>query len=46
MIIRGNILNVFTDEIYPGEIKIEQGIIESIKESRSILLRHNCSRIY
>lgn len=32
MIIRGNILNVFTDEIYPGEIKIEQGIIQSIKE--------------
>lgn len=32
MIIRGNILNVFTDEIYPGEIKINQGIIESIKE--------------
>ncbi len=32
MIIRGNILNVFTDEIYPGEIKIQQGIIESIKE--------------
>ena len=32
MIIRGNILNVFTDEIYPGEIKIKQGIIESIKE--------------
>lgn len=32
MIIRGNILNVYTDEIYPGEIKIKQGIIESIKE--------------
>lgn len=32
MIIRGNILNVFTDEIYPGEIKITNGIIESIKE--------------
>lgn len=32
MIIRGNILNVLTDEIYPGEIKIQQGIIESIKE--------------
>ncbi len=32
MIIRGNILNVFTDEIYPGEIKIKNGIIESIKE--------------
>lgn len=32
MIIKGNILNVFTDEIYPGEIKIKQGIIESIKE--------------
>lgn len=32
MLIKGNILNVFTDEIYPGEIKIEHGIIESIKE--------------
>ena len=32
MIVRGNILNVFTDEIYPGEIKIENGIIQSIKE--------------
>ena len=32
MIIKGNILNVFTDEIYPGEIKIENGIIQSIKE--------------
>ncbi|WP_455645197.1 adenine deaminase [Methanosphaera sp.] len=32
MIIKGNILNVFTDEIYPGEIEIEQGIIQSIKE--------------
>ncbi len=32
MIIRGNILNVFTDEIYPGEIKINHGIIESIRE--------------
>lgn len=32
MLIKGNILNVFTDEIYPGEIKIEQGVIESIKE--------------
>ena len=32
MSIKGNILNVFTDEIYPGEIKIEHGIIESIKE--------------
>jgi adenine deaminase len=32
MIIRGNILNVFTNEIYPGEIKINQGIIESIRE--------------
>lgn len=32
MIVRGNILNVFTDEIYPGEIKINQGIIESIRE--------------
>ena len=32
MIIKGNILNVFTDEIYPAEIKIEHGIIQSIKE--------------
>lgn len=32
MLIKGNILNVFTDEIYPGKIKIEHGIIESIKE--------------
>ncbi|OED30628.1 adenine deaminase [Methanosphaera sp. WGK6] len=32
MIIKGNILNVFTNEIYPGEIEIEQGIIQSIKE--------------
>ena len=32
MIVRGNILNVFTDEIYPGEINIENGIIQSIKE--------------
>lgn len=32
MIVRGNILNVFTDEIYPGEIKINHGIIESIRE--------------
>lgn len=32
MIIKGNILNVFTDEIYPGEIKINNGIIESIRE--------------
>lgn len=32
MIIKGNILNVFTDEIYPGEIEIEHGIIQSIKE--------------
>jgi len=32
MIIRGNILNVFTDEVYPGEIYIEHGIIQSIKE--------------
>ena len=32
MIIKGNILNVFTDEIQPGEIKVNNGIIESIKE--------------
>lgn len=32
MIIKGNILNVFTDEIYSGEIRINNGIIESIKE--------------
>lgn len=32
MIIKGNILNVFTDEIYPGEIKVTNGIIESIRE--------------
>lgn len=32
MLIKGNILNVFTDEIYPGEIEIEHGIIQSIKE--------------
>lgn len=32
MIIKGNILNVFTDEVYPAEIKIENGKIESIKE--------------
>lgn len=32
MIIKGNILNVFTDEIYPGEIRINNGIIESIRE--------------
>lgn len=32
MIIKGNILNVFTDEIYPGEIEVEHGIIQSIKE--------------
>lgn len=32
MIIKGNILNVYTDEIYPAEIKIENGIIQSIKE--------------
>ncbi|MBE6493110.1 MAG: adenine deaminase [Methanosphaera stadtmanae] len=35
MIMKGNILNVFTDEIYPGEIKIENGIIQSIKEINS-----------
>ncbi|MDO5851438.1 MAG: adenine deaminase [Methanobacteriaceae archaeon] len=32
MIIKGNILNVFTDEIYPAEVKINKGIIESVKE--------------
>ncbi len=32
MIVNGNILNVFTEEIYPGEIYIENGIIQSIKE--------------
>ncbi|RAP51751.1 MAG: adenine deaminase [Methanosphaera sp. rholeuAM270] len=32
MIIRGNILNVFTDEVYPAEIKVSNGIIESIRE--------------
>lgn len=32
MIIKGNILNVYTDEVYPAEIRIEHGIIQSIKE--------------
>lgn len=32
MIIKGNILNIFTDEIYPGEITVEKGIIQSIRE--------------
>ncbi len=32
MIIKGNILNVYTNEIYPGEITVEHGIIQSIKE--------------
>jgi adenine deaminase len=32
MYIKGNILNVITDEIYPGEIQIEKGRIISIKE--------------
>ena len=32
MIVNGNILNIFTDEIYPAEIKIKKGIIESVKE--------------
>lgn len=32
MYIKGNILNVITDEIYPGEIEIEKGKIISIKE--------------
>ena len=32
MYIKGNILNVITDEIYPGEIQIERGRIISIKE--------------
>lgn len=30
--IRGNILNVFTDEIYPAEIEIENGIIKCVKK--------------
>ncbi len=32
MIIKGNILNIYTDEVYPGEIEIEKGVIQSIKE--------------
>ncbi|MCK9150927.1 adenine deaminase [Methanobacterium alcaliphilum] len=30
--IRGNILNVFTGEIYPAEIEIESGIIKCVKK--------------
>ena len=30
--IRGNILNVFTEEIYPAEIEIENGIIKCVKK--------------
>jgi adenine deaminase len=30
--IRGNILNVFTGEIYPAEIQIESGIIKCVKK--------------
>lgn len=32
MYVKGNILNVITDEIYPGEIHIEKGKIRSIRE--------------
>jgi len=32
MYIKGNILNVITDEIYPGEIHIEKGKIREIRE--------------
>lgn len=32
MYIKGNILNVITDEIYPGEIHIEKGKIRTIRE--------------
>ncbi len=35
MIIKGNILNIYTDEIYPGEIEIEKGVIQSIREVSS-----------
>lgn len=30
--IRGNILNVFTEEIYPAQIEIENGIIKCVKK--------------
>ena len=30
--IRGNILNVFTDEVYPAEITIKSGIITCVKK--------------
>ncbi len=31
MILKGNILNVFTEEIYPAEIAVENGIIKCVK---------------
>ncbi|MBM4241890.1 MAG: adenine deaminase, partial [Euryarchaeota archaeon] len=31
LVIKGNILNVFTEEIYPAEITVENGIIKCVK---------------
>lgn len=33
-LIRGNILNVFTGDIYPAEIEIEDGIIRAVRRIR------------
>ncbi|MDZ4172488.1 MAG: amidohydrolase family protein, partial [Methanobacteriaceae archaeon] len=30
--IRGNILNVFTEEVYPAEIQVENGLIKCVKK--------------
>ena len=31
LIIKGNILNVFSEEIYPAEITVENGTIKCVK---------------